>query len=116
MRACRLRVIALFAVLFSAPVAAADDWPQWMGPHRDGVWAETGLLEQFPKGGPKKLWSVPIGGGYAGPAVVGDRVYVTDRQLTKGAKSPADAFDAKTKVAGLERVLCLDAKTGKQLW
>ena len=51
--------------------ALADDWPQWMGPNRDGVWAETGILDKFPDGGPKELWRVPIGGGYAGPAVAG---------------------------------------------
>ena len=50
-----------------------------MGPNRDGVWAETGIVEKFPAGGPKKLWSVPVGGGYAGPAVAGGKVYVADR-------------------------------------
>src|SRR5258708_994756 len=70
----------------------ADDWPQWMGPERDGVWRETGIVDTFPKDGPPVRWRVPIGGGYAGPAVVGDRVYVTDKQLPKGVQDGADPF------------------------
>src|SRR6516165_6453495 len=72
--------------------ARADDWPQWLGPKRDSVWRETGILEKFPKGGPKVLWRTPIGGGYSGPAVAGDRVYVTDRVLAPGASNPRNAF------------------------
>jgi outer membrane protein assembly factor BamB len=93
----------------------ADDWPQWLGPQRDGVWRETGVLDRFPKGGPKVRWRNPLGGGYAGPAVAGGRVYVTDRLLAPGAKDPANPF-ARTNSAGKERVLCLDEKTGKALW
>ena len=50
-------------------VASADDWPQWMGPNRDNIWRESGIIEKFPEGGPKVLWRTPIAGGYAGPAV-----------------------------------------------
>src|SRR6478735_1615592 len=56
--------------------ARADDWPQWMGPNRDNVWRETGILDKFPPGGPKVVWRVPIAGGYAGPAVANGKVYV----------------------------------------
>ena len=63
--------------------ARADDWPQWLGPNRDGVWRETGILEQFPKDGPKIRWRKAIGSGYAGPAVAAGRVYVTDRILAE---------------------------------
>ena len=37
----------------------ADDWPQWMGPRRDNVWREEGVLETFPAEGPRVLWRVP---------------------------------------------------------
>src|SRR5262249_7313834 len=60
-----LAALLLFSV---AGPAGADDWPQWLGPQRDGVWRETGILEKFPKGGPKVRWRQEIGGGYAGPA------------------------------------------------
>ena len=38
----------------------ADDWPQWMGPGRDNVWKETGIIDKFPAGGPKILWRSPV--------------------------------------------------------
>lgn len=107
---------ALFALLALAPAVRGDDWPQWMGPTRDGAWTETGILDKFPKGGPKLLWQVPLGGGYSGPAVSGGKVYAFDRVLAKGARNPDDPFDVKAKVAGTERVLCFDSKTGKELW
>jgi outer membrane protein assembly factor BamB len=95
--------------------ASADDWPQWLGPQRDAVWRETGIVEQFPAGGPPVRWRTPIGGGYAGPAVAKGRVYVMDRQLSKGANNPADPF-SRGQIPGTERVLCLDEMTGRILW
>jgi outer membrane protein assembly factor BamB len=112
----RFIAFAAAALLGGSQLALADEWPQWMGPKRDNVWRETGILEKFPTGGPKVLWRAPISGGYAGPAVSGGKVYVTDRVLAKGASNPTDPFDTKTKVNSSERVLCLDAKTGKELW
>jgi outer membrane protein assembly factor BamB len=104
----------LLLVMVASP-AVADDWPQWFGPRRDGVWRETGIIEKFPDSGAKVLWRTPIGEGYSGPAVAGGKVYITDRFVEKGAKNP-DAFDTKTKVPGNERVLCLDEASGKILW
>jgi outer membrane protein assembly factor BamB len=114
----RVRKLWLFALalLLVPAVASADDWPQWMGPKRDNVWREDGILEKFPPGGPKVVWRTPIAAGYAGPAVASGKVYVTDRVLGKGAKNPDDPFDTKNKISSTERVLCLDAKTGTQLW
>jgi outer membrane protein assembly factor BamB len=112
-------VRALFAFLLSiawpARVAYADDWPQWLGPQRDGVWRETGLVEKFPPGGPMVRWRVPIGGGYAGPAVAEGRVFVIDRQLAAGASNPANPF-ARGEIPGTERVLCLREADGALLW
>jgi outer membrane protein assembly factor BamB len=104
------------SVLLSLGSAArADDWPQWLGLRRDGVWHETGILAKFPKGGPKVLWRVPVGGGYTGPAVAGGRVYVMDRPWPRNAKLN-DAAPPKGAVPRTERVLCLDAASGKLLW
>lgn len=111
------RILPLFAALLLITSAArADDWPQWMGPKRDNVWREDGILDKFPKGGPKVVWRTPIAAGYAGPAVANGKVFVTDRVLGKGAANPDDPFDTKDKVSSTERVLCLDQKTGKELW
>lgn len=103
----------LICVLFAAE--PSNDWPQWLGSQRDGVWRETGLLDKFPKEGPKILWRTPIGGGYAGPAVVGDRVYITDRVLNPGQADPDNPF-RRANSEGKERLLCLNAKTGKEIW
>ena len=93
----------------------AEDWPQWLGTKRDGVWRESGVLKEFPEGGPKVNWRVPIGGGYAGPAVSGGRVFIMDRQLPKGKANPENQFD-RGMIPGSERVICLDEKTGRELW
>lgn len=92
-----------------------DDWPQWLGPQRDAVWRETGILEKFPANGPSVRWRIAIGGGYAGPAVANGKVYVTDRQLAEGANNPANPFQRGT-IPGSERVLCLNAADGNILW
>jgi outer membrane protein assembly factor BamB len=113
-----LAALSALVVLAAGPVspsARADDWPQWLGPKRDGVWREQGILAKFPKSGPKIRWRVPVDMGYSGPAVAGDRVYVTDRVLAKDVKNPDNAF-ARKAVAGSERVLCLDAKDGSLVW
>jgi outer membrane protein assembly factor BamB len=114
MQRCFL-VVLLVVGLIPASLFA-DDWPQWLGPQRDGVWREKGLIEKFPAGGPKILWRQPISEGYSGPAVAGGKVFVTNRVRAKGAESPKSAFDTKTKVDGVERVLCFDGKTGQPLW
>lgn len=104
--------------LLTTPVALSQkpssDWPQWMGPTRDGVWQETGIVEKFPEGGLPVKWRAKIGGGYAGPAVVGDRVYVMDYLRKEGelANNPG----ARNELKGTERVLCLDAATGDIVW
>lgn len=89
----------------------ADDWPQWMGPTRDGVYRESGLLEQFPADGPKVRWRTRIGAGYAGPAVADGSVFVFDRIADATVQPEKDS--AKP---GQERLLCLDAATGRERW
>lgn len=76
------------------------DWAQFMGPQRTGVSDETVLLRKWPENGPPVLWSVSVGDGYAGPAIVGDKVYLLDREEAEAR----DVFK------------CYDLKTGKELW
>lgn len=92
------QIIAV-TLLISVP-ARADEWPQWGGPQRDIVWRETAIVENLPAGKLPRMWSKPIGGGYAGPAVADGRVFVADR--------PAEE--------DVERVLCFDAADGSELW
>ena len=111
----RFIFVSAATLLLSSPALFAEDWPQWLGPQRDGVWRETGLVEKFPADGPPVRWRVNIGGGYAGPAVAQSRVYVADRQVAQGAANPKNAFD-RGQIPGAERVLCLNEADGKILW
>ena len=92
MRSFLLSLLMLIVANTVAPVRG-DNWPQWMGPKRDNVWRENGLLDKFPEAGPRVAWRTPIAGGYAGPAVVGDRVYVCDYITDADVK--VDNFDRK---------------------
>src|SRR5438093_4177471 len=94
---------SLFAsLLLIATFVKADDWPQWRGPNRDGVWNETNVMQSFPPGGLEISWRVPVGRGWSSPVVARGRVYLTDVQI---ARSNAT-----------ERVLCFDETSGKPLW
>jgi hypothetical protein len=106
---------ALVGCVLSGSVLLAEDWPQWLGANRDANWRETGIVDSFPKDGPKLVWKIPLGGGFCGPAVANGKVYVMDRFLAEGQKPPPGPF-AKGKFKGNERVLCLDEKTGDTLW
>lgn len=85
---------------FAITSLSAADWPQWRGPARDGVWSESGIIASFASPQLRPLWSTPIGAGYNGPTIAGDRVFVMDR-----VAQPQQ-----------ERVLCLDRVSGKVLW
>jgi outer membrane protein assembly factor BamB len=81
----------------------AEDWPEWRGRGRAGIWTESGILDKFPEKGLTPVWRTPLHGGFAGPAVAAGRVFVTDFKRSSGKK-------------GMERALCLDEKSGKILW
>ena len=109
-------VVAVLTLCAAPPGTAArgDDWPQWMGPQRDGVWRESGIVQAIPAAGLPVKWRVPVKGGYSGPAVADGRVYLADYDHGDGAvaNSPND----RTQLTGRERLLCLDAATGTLLW
>jgi len=111
-----MRVFVLCSLLLFAALQAAhaDDWPQWLGPERDSVWREKGIVDRFPTNGLEVKWRVPVELGYSGPAVVDDRVFVFDYAKTSGTSTNNPG--GRDKLEGKERVLCLSAATGKQLW
>ena len=96
----RLQVLFSSLLLFTHSIDA-DDWPQWRGPKRDGVWRENGIIEKFKGDRIPVRWRAQISGGYSGPTVADGRVYVSDRV---------------TKPEQVERVHCFDWKTGKNIW
>ncbi|MFM8579105.1 MAG: PQQ-binding-like beta-propeller repeat protein [Planctomycetaceae bacterium] len=91
-----------------------DDWPQWRGPKRDGVWRERGIVLSIPADGLPVVWRTSIKGGYAGPAVADGRVYVAD--YDRGEGSLTNDPGSRTELSGRERLLCLDADSGRLLW
>src|SRR6476661_9286298 len=86
------------ALLLIAWCAFAEDWPEWRGRGRTGVWLETEIVDQLPPEGLRVRWQAPVRGGYAGPAVAGGRVFVTDY------------------AEGIERLLAFDERSGSRLW
>ncbi|HEX5109998.1 MAG TPA: PQQ-binding-like beta-propeller repeat protein [Vicinamibacterales bacterium] len=107
------RTAIVLAVLFGAgsmltgQAPAAGDWPQWRGPERSGVSRETGLLKQWPKGGPPLAWSAAdLGAGYGSVAVAGSRVFVQGmrgRDSIVTSLNRADGKVAWSKVIGQAR-------------
>jgi outer membrane protein assembly factor BamB len=108
------KFLALVVVLGLATDSRADDWPQWMGAKRDDVWRETGIVQAFPQKGLPVKWRAPVGLGYSGPAVAGGKVYLLDYEQESGKVTNSPG--GRDRLQGSERVLCLDANTGKLLW
>ena len=75
MRSVSMAVAAALLILVALAAVAGDDWPQFRGENRDGISPETGLLDAWPESGPKEVLRVPLGEGYSGVSVVGDRLY-----------------------------------------
>ncbi len=111
----RMSISCLLAVCcLSVNSSVADDWPQWLGPNRESVWRESGIVDRFPEGGPKVKWRVPVEWGYAGPAVAAGKVYLMDYVHKSG--DVTNSAGSRDKLLGTERTLCLDADNGKLIW
>ena len=95
--------ILTLLVVAGAATLSAEDWPEFRGEGRLGVWRETGILERFPEGGLEVRWRTPLHHGYSGPAVADGRVFVIDFERGRGLE-------------GIERLLALDENTGEILW
>ncbi len=94
----RILLVSLAILGLSLPAVAAD-WPQWRGPDRTGISGDTGLLQEWPKDGPKLVWKfTDLGTGYSSPAVVNGVIYI---QTTRDKE---------------EFAVALDEKTGKEAW
>jgi len=130
------------ATLMTSP---EKGWPQWRGPRRDNICDETGLLQQWPDGGPKLVWKISgIGRGYSAPIVTGGRIYIAgdvgadlhifaldldgkqvwqakNGQAWKGSSPGARASCVFSgghvyQMNAHGRVVCLEAATGKEVW
>ena len=92
--------LAVASVCFFAGATniLAGDWPQFLGPDRNGKSAETGLADSWPKPGPPVVWERAIGSGWAGPAVAKGKLILFHRQGNE------------------EIVEALNAASGKEIW
>ena len=106
-KTCYLAATVLLALSVTLPAQQASqrvrlgDWPELRGPNRDGISRETGLIDSWKLNGENFLWRVPYG-GRSTPVVMGDRLYV---------QNPVGRGPALQ-----ERVMALDATTGKVIW
>jgi outer membrane protein assembly factor BamB len=100
-----VRVLLLVAALLGAAdqdlssvASAKGDWPQILGPNRNGIYTGPEIVASFPRTGPPALWKRDVGAGFAGPSVAGDRLILFHR------------------VNNRETVEAMDANTGKTIW
>ena len=94
------RTIAIICTaVLAAGLCAAQDWPQYQGPSRDGHSPETGLLRSWPESGPEILWSANLGIGFGGPVIKEGKVYILDRDDEVG-----------------DTMRCYDLSSGNELW
>ena len=71
-----MRILITTLLLSFTLTSFAADWPQFRGPHRDGVSTEKGLAEQWPEDGPKLLWKTEgLGGGWSSVTITGKTIY-----------------------------------------
>jgi len=139
-------VLPALLVLLALSDVSADDWPQWRGQHRDGKSPETGLLQQWPEGGPPLAWSAGgIGAGYSGVSIADGRIYsmgdLADGQYVFALDEGSGELLWKTRVGSIHDdsrpgprstptvdggsvfvmttegdVVCLASKSGEQVW
>ena len=86
------------ALLISAVAATSAEWPQWLGPMRNGTSSEENLLLEWPDAGPEVIWRNPLGRGFSAVSVAGGRLFTMY----------ADSLG--------EYAVCLEAASGRELW
>jgi len=97
----KITALIYFFLLIFISNSFSQDWPDWRGVNRNGVWNETGIIEKFNSEVIDIKWSVEIGSGYSGPTVSKGKVYLTD---------------LKTEPSQTEGALCFNEKTGEKIW
>lgn len=93
------KLFLLILIISSFTFVFAQDWPQYLGPDRNSISPEKGLLRSWPDAGPEVLWRVNVGIGYGGPVIKDGKVYLLDRNDEEG-----------------DKMRCFDLNTGEELW
>ena len=89
----------LLIMLICVSRVFAEDWPQFLGPNRNSLSVQKGILRAWPQNGPEVLWTVTVGIGFGGPVVKDGKIYLLDRDDQVG-----------------DNLRCLDLSNGKELW
>ncbi len=138
--------LTLLGLSIGGTTGWASDWPCWRGPRGDGISRETGLAHSWPEGGPKKLWSTPLGSGFSSVSVAGGKAYtmyateagemvacismadgkfiwqtrsgnMLENEYGNGPRATPTVTDGRVFThGGTGQLLCLDAATGKKIW
>jgi outer membrane protein assembly factor BamB len=95
----RKPLIWVFSLTLLANSASADDWPQYLGPTRNSISPQKGILRTWPEKGPEVLWTASVGRGFGGPVIKDGKVYLLDRDDKVG-----------------DKLRCLELSNGKELW
>lgn len=95
----RKALVWVFSLALLANSASAEDWPQYLGPTRNSISPQKGILRSWPEKGPEVLWTATVGKGFGGPVVKDGKVYLLDRDDKVG-----------------DNLRCLDLSNGKELW
>jgi outer membrane protein assembly factor BamB len=104
----RLALVAAVAAAIVAPSLrgnAGNDWLQWGGAGRNFKTEATGLASSWPAGGPKRLWSRPLGEGHSAILAEGGRIYTMYRPSGSAGRTSQE-----------ETIVALDAATGRTAW
>ncbi len=94
----KFKFMIILTLMLFASISLAD-WPQYLGPNRDSISPEQGILRSWPESGPEVLWAVNVGIGYGGPVIKDGKVYLLDRDDKVG-----------------DNMRCLGLSNGKELW
>jgi len=141
-----MRYMLLLVLVVAAETLSAADWPQFHGPNRDNKSAETGLLKNWPRGGPPRLWEASgIGQGYSCVAVAKGKIYITGEiagdcvitaldmggntvWIQKNGKAWTRSYPGTRSTptitsdgllyheSGIGNLVCLKADTGEMVW
>jgi outer membrane protein assembly factor BamB len=110
--------LAIGFTLILAASAQASDWTQFLGPFGTSVSPEKGIIAPWPAQGLRVLWHKELGSGYGAPSIQGERLYVFDRRAERVpmAPDPDGRRGVGLRDGKMARLLCLDRRTGKELW
>jgi outer membrane protein assembly factor BamB len=95
----KVKVALSAVILMVATCSSRADWPQYLGPNRNSVSDQKGILSSWPENGPEVLWTVAVGRGFGGPVIKDGKVYLLDRDDKVG-----------------DNLRCFDLSNGKELW